>query len=62
MAGTEGSDKVVRPNGPLGYCVSKLSTSFCLAKERVNMDRLGDMATMFGHGTLRDMDLVAYEE
>lgn len=54
IAGAEGSDRVVRPNGPLGYCVSKLSTSFRLAKGRVNMDRLGDLAVISGHGTLRD--------
>lgn len=53
---------MVRPNGPLGYCISKLSTSFRFAKGRVNMDRLGGRAVISGRGTLRDIDPLAYEE
>lgn len=54
IAGPEGSDKVVRPSGPLGYCASRASTSFRFAKGRVNMDRLGGVAVMSGHSALSD--------
>ena len=50
-AKTEGSDRVVRPNGPLGYWISKSSTSFLLEKGRVNIDRLDGMSAIFWHGT-----------
>ena len=59
IAGPEGSDRVVRPSGPLGCCASRASTSFRFAKGRVNMDRLGGVAVMSRPGALSDIDLLA---
>lgn len=59
IANTEGSDRVVMPNGPLGYWVSKLSTSFLLAKGIVDLDRLDGMSVLSCHGNLRKEDLLA---
>ena len=60
IAGPEGSYKVVRPSGPLGYCASGASTSFRFVNGRVNMDRLGGVAVMSGNGTLSDIDPLAH--